>query len=86
MTITLDLPEELESELSAQAARLGLSLQEYVLRVLAAGSAIGKNPNTGAELIQYWQSEGSIGSRAEIVDSQSRARHIREQAEHRTRT
>lgn len=57
MIITLDPPEELASELSTQAAQLGLSLLKYVLHVLAASPAIGKNPNTGAELIRYWQNE-----------------------------
>ena len=37
MTVTLDLPEELERELAAEAHGLGLSLAEYVMRVLASG-------------------------------------------------
>lgn len=37
MTVTLDLPEALEKELAAEAERRGLSLGEYVVRVLAAG-------------------------------------------------
>jgi hypothetical protein len=37
MTITLNLPQELEDELAAEAKRLHLPLQEYVLRVLAFG-------------------------------------------------
>jgi hypothetical protein len=86
MRIILDLPEELENELSAEAAQLGLSLPEYVLRVLSTGIIIGKKPKTGAELVEYWQNEGLIGTRSEITDSQARARQIRERAEHRTRT
>jgi hypothetical protein len=86
MTITLDLPEELEQELSAEARELGLSLPEYVLRVLATGLIVGDRPRTGAELVAYWQTEKLIGSRPEITDSQTHARRIREQAERRLPT
>ena len=86
MSITLDLPEELESELSAEAAQLGISLPEYVLRILSTGLVIGKRPKTGAELVEYWHNEGLIGTRLDIADSQAHARQIREQAERRTRT
>jgi hypothetical protein len=44
MSITLDLPDELVSELSAEAARLGLPLSEYALRVLTTGRAVGNAP------------------------------------------
>jgi hypothetical protein len=37
MSITLDLPQELERELSMEATRLGLSLSEYALRLLSRG-------------------------------------------------
>ena len=37
MTLTLDLPPDLEAELAAEAARLRLPLEEYALRVLAFG-------------------------------------------------
>jgi hypothetical protein len=85
MSITLDLPEELENELSAEAKKLGLSLPAYVLRILSTGFVIGNTPKTGAELVEYWQSEGLIGTRSDITDSQERARQIRKQAEIRTR-
>jgi len=35
MSVTLDSPEALESDLSVEAARLGLSLPEYIPRLLA---------------------------------------------------
>jgi hypothetical protein len=85
MSITLDLPEELENELSAEASQLGLSLPEYILRVLSTGLVMGKIPKTGAELVEYWQSEGLIGTRPDITDSQAHARQIREQVQRRTR-
>jgi hypothetical protein len=84
MSITLDLPEELASELSAEAAQLGLPLGDYLLRVLAGGRTAGTTPRTGAELVAYWQSEGLIGSRPDITDSQQHARELRAQAERRT--
>jgi hypothetical protein len=82
MSITIDLPQELLSELSTEAERLGLSLSDYVVRMLSL--ARGKRPKLGAELIEYWQSEGLIGSRTDVTDSQEYARQLREQAEHRT--
>lgn len=86
MTITLDLPEELEQELSAEAHELGISLSEYALRVLSMGLIVGGRPKTGAELVAYWGAEKLIGSRSEITDSQTHARRIREQAERRIPT
>ncbi|MEW6209298.1 MAG: hypothetical protein AB1631_13080 [Acidobacteriota bacterium] len=86
MSITLDLPEELENELSKEARQLGISLPEYILRLLSTGFVMGRKPATGAELVDYWRDEGLIGTRTDIADSQSHARQIREQAERRTRT
>lgn len=85
MSITLDLPDELEKELSEEAARMGLPLPEYVLRVLSTGRITGRPPQTGAELVAYWKNEGLIGTRTDIADSQEHARRIRDQAERRTR-
>jgi hypothetical protein len=85
MALTLDLPKELENELSAEATRLGLALPEYARRLLAAGPAPGEAPKTGAELLAYWRSEKVIGSRPDIADSQKHARGIRRRAERRSR-
>jgi hypothetical protein len=81
MSLVLDLPAELESELAAEAARLGLPLPEYVLRLLAGGR--GPNPavRNGAELLAYWKREGLVGTRPEIIDSPAHARRLREQAQ-----
>jgi hypothetical protein len=83
MNLVLNLPSELESELSSEAARLGLSLSEYVLRLLAGGRALHPAPRTGAELLSYWQGEGLIGTRPKIEDSSAHARAVREQAQSR---
>jgi hypothetical protein len=85
MSIMLDLPQELESALANEAAQLGLSLTEYVLRLLSTRSFAGPLPTTGAELFAYWQREGVIGTRPEITDSQAHVRQIRHQAERRLR-
>jgi hypothetical protein len=82
-SITLDLPDELEQELATEAAQFGLSLSDYVLRVLSTGFLIGEKPKTGAELVAYWHNEGLIGTRPDSLDSQTHARQIREQAERR---
>ena len=57
MSVTLDLPEELESALSAEADRLNLSLSEYILRLLTTARPVDNMPKTGAELVTYWQNE-----------------------------
>lgn len=85
MSLVLDLPAELESELAAEASRLGLPLPEYVLRLLAGGRAPSSLPRTGAELLAYWKSEGLIGTRPEIADNSAHARTLREQAQRRAR-
>ena len=85
MSITLDLPQELESALATEATQMGLSLAEYVLRLLSTRSLVGPSPTTGAELVAYWQREGVIGTRPAITDSQAHARQLRHKAEKRIR-
>lgn len=85
MSIRLDLPPELESELSTEASKLNLSLPDYILRVLSTRQVLSNPPKTGAELVAYWQSEGVINSRPDITDSQVYARKLRHDAETRTR-
>ena len=83
MNLIINLPPELESELTAQADRLGLTLPEYALRVLVSGRVPPKAPRTGAELVAYWQDEGLIGTRPEISDSQAHAEKLRDEAQRR---
>ena len=83
MTITLDLPQELEQELSVEAGKISLSLPEYILQLLTVRISSENLPRSGADLVSYWQSEGLINSRPEIKDSQEYARQIRFAAEHR---
>jgi hypothetical protein len=83
MSITLDLPQELESELTTEATQLGLSLSEYVLCLLSTRPLVSPIPTTGAALVAYWQREGVIGMRPDITDSQAHARQLRHQREER---
>ena len=47
MSITLELPEDLESALTTEAAHLGLSLSEYTLRLLSTRILPASVPTTG---------------------------------------
>ena len=86
MIVTLDLPSELEDELSLEASQLKLPLTEYILRVLLFRPFLQNPPKTGAEVISYWESIGIINSRPGISDSQEYARKLRREAETRERT
>jgi hypothetical protein len=85
MTLNLNLPAELEHELCTEASQLNLSLDEYILRVLAARQVSEHLPKTGAELVAYWQREGVLNSRPDITDSQAHTRKLRDEAERRER-
>jgi len=85
MSLVLHLPPDLENVLTDEAARHGLPLAEYALRVLASGRGATSPPRNGAELIAYWQAEGLVGTRPEITDSPAHARALREQAQRRAR-
>jgi hypothetical protein len=86
VTLTLDLTDELEARLQAEAARLGLSPDAYAVQVLESGIRAGTAPTNGAELVAYWQREGLIGTRPDIKDSLEHARAIRRKAESRKRS
>lgn len=85
MTLTLEISERLEEQLLTEATRLGLSLEQYALRLLGDVRDAKSPPSSGAELVAYWRREGVIGSRPEIEDSQAHARQIRHKAQRRTR-
>ena len=85
MSLVLNLPPELETELMAEASRSGLPLPEYVLRILVAGRVPEAMPRTGADLVAYWRGEGLVGSRSDVLDSVEHARDLRRQAERRDR-
>ena len=86
MSITLDIPEALVSELTVEASRAGLPLTDYVVTLLGTGRIAAALPKTGAELVSYWEEHGIIGSRPDISDSLAHAQEVRRQAEHRVRS
>jgi hypothetical protein len=85
MSITLDIPEGLVTELTTEAQRLGVPLGDYVVKLLATGRSAPPLPKTGAQLAAYWREQGVVGSRPDIVVGQSHARDVRKQAEQRVR-
>lgn len=82
MTLSIELPAELETELAAEAERLGISLSEYTAQLLRERLA-GEEVRTGADLVSYWRRENLIGTHPEIDDGQAHARRLREEAERR---
>ena len=84
MSITLDLPKNLEAKLSAQASRAGMTLSDYALCVLGGDKIPVVQIRNGAELMTYWMTEGVVGSRKDIKNSAQHARSIRQKAETRT--
>ena len=85
MNISLDLPSELENELSTEASHLKLPLAEYILRLLSLRPFLQNPPKTVPELVAYWESVGVIGSPPDIIDSQEQASKLRHNAETRER-
>lgn len=85
VNISIELPSDLENELSTEASLLKLPLAEYILRVLSFRPFLQNPPKTGLELVDYWESIGIVGSRPDITDSQEYARRLRNQAENRER-
>ena len=79
MSLVVDLPSDLEDKLATEAARLGLPLSEYVVRLLTEDRTNTPVPRTGAELVAYWQAEGLIGTRPDITDGPAHARQLRDQ-------
>ncbi|HBR00762.1 hypothetical protein [Roseofilum sp. Belize BBD 4] len=85
MNISIELPPDLEDELSTEASQLKLPLVEYILRVLSFRPFLQNPPKTGVELVAYWESIGVVGSRSDVIDSQEHARRLRNQTENRER-
>lgn len=82
MPQTIELPDDLADALTDEATRLGLSLPDYAVSLLAtARPAVAIQ--SGAQLVAFWQSQGLVGNRPEIDDSQTHARTLREQAQRR---
>lgn len=83
MKIHIELPSDLEHELSTEASQLKLPLSEYILHLLSFRLLLQNPPTTGADLVTYWERIGAINSRPDITESQEHARQVRNRAEHR---
>jgi hypothetical protein len=79
----VELPDDLADALTDEASRLGLSLPDYAVRLLASNCPSRVPVRSGADLVAFWKSEGLVGSRSDTVDSQSEARRLRDQAQRR---
>ncbi len=88
MTLTLELPPDLEARLQSESARRGLSPSECALEALEASLPDVAMPTSPAELVDYWEREGVLGiwaDRTDIPDSPEYARQLRRQAEQRVK-
>jgi hypothetical protein len=83
VTLTINVPDDLEGKLKAQAERCGMSLEEFALRMLK--DEVAPQFKTGADIVAYWKRHDVIGSRPEIKDSVKHARKLRKKAERRSR-
>jgi hypothetical protein len=83
MSQIIDLPDDLADALNDEASRLGMSLPEYAVLLLASARPSPTTVQSGADLVAFWRAEGLVGNRPDIVDSQTEARHLRAQAERR---
>jgi hypothetical protein len=86
MILTLDLPPLLAAELAAEAARRQMPLQDYAVQLLASRSDPSPQFKSGAELVQYWQGAGLVGTRPDITNPSEYARDLRTRAERRERS
>ncbi len=83
MSVVLNLPPELETDLAAAAAQRGVSLSDYIADVLSRGRSEATVVSSGADLVAYWTSENLIGTRPEIANPSAHARSLRQRAENR---
>ncbi len=86
MGLLLDLPTELETELSAEAAQLGLPLSVYVLRILTEARNLSPSPRTSVNCSPWrGKAEALIGSRPVLGCAETCTRSLREQTQQRLR-
>jgi hypothetical protein len=85
MTLVLELPPDLQSRLTAEAAELGLPIAENALMLLSNGQGPQPLVQSGAELVAYWEAEGLVGTQSDIVNVPVYAEALCEKAQRRTR-
>lgn len=76
MTLTIELTREQEQRLRDLATATHQPVETYLQNLIAQQLA---QPLTGAEMVEYWQREGLLGSYGDpAVDSLELARQIRD--------
>lgn len=88
MSIVVNLPDELERTIAAEAAKAGMTVSDYVadrLAKAAGGTVAGETKQrlSGAALVQRWRELGLIGYRSDITDPEAYSRRLREEAQRR---
>ena len=90
MTITLNVPIDMEMRLEEEAAKCEQPVEDYALslieRNLPKPSSVPEL-KTGADVVAYWKANGLIGDWADhedIGDSVEYARELRRQAQTRS--
>jgi hypothetical protein len=83
MTLTLEVPAQVEDRPRVAAQRRGVDVSEYVRHALNVALLAEELPTDGPALLQFWQEAGVIGMRPDIADSQEHAAEIRRAASQR---
>jgi hypothetical protein len=87
MTLSIELTEEEKNAVERAAKERDMEVGEFVRSLILPSSAAGAAAvTTGEELVSYWQREGLIGTRADIHDSATHARALRDEAQRRIRS
>ncbi len=94
MSLTLDLPPEVDAALAAEAERRGTTPEalavDAVRRALPSlldgvsddqVAADAAAVRTGADLVAYWRKYGLMGCRRDIADPIAYARQLRERSQ-----
>jgi hypothetical protein len=82
MTVVLNLPDELEQQLQTKATELGLAIPEYILSLLQQQTQ-PTNIQTGAQLVDYWEQQGLIGTRTDLSNVTEYADELRARSQNR---
>ena len=68
MSITLEVPRELEGRLADGAARRGISVEDYTLQILQSHLSPPARRNAAVELLQSWIDQGDEKEQKETGD------------------
>jgi hypothetical protein len=73
MTLMLELPSELEQQLTKAASRHGLAVEDYALGLLKRGVPASVELDQAAALVESWIAEGDENEQRETGDYLIRA-------------